>query len=365
MTLDRYIALCFLRLLGQVFLIFFGILVLIDMIEQLRRFSGAGIGMAGAATLSLLNVPETLYRILPLIMIMASIAMFIGLARTSELVVVRAAGRSGMRFLMVPVGVALLVGGVTVALFNPLVAATSKAFDERRTDLSQGGGSVLSVADTGLWLRQGAEDGQTVIQAARANLDGTELFGVTFLGFDAAGLPAKRIEAESARLVEGAWEMEAVKRWDLTAANPELAAAREAGPVRLASDLTAERIRDSFGTPSAIAFWDLPGYIADLERAGFSAVSYRLWFQMELAQPLLMMAMVLVAAGFTMRPARFGGTGRMVLYAMLAGFAIFFLRNFAQALGETGQIPVLVAAWSPPLAAILCSLGLLLHLEDG
>jgi lipopolysaccharide export system permease protein len=86
---------------------------------------------------------------------------------------------------------------------------------------------------------------------------------------------------------------------------------------------------------------------------------------MELAQPLLMMAMVLIAAGFTMRPARFGGTGRMVLYAMLAGFAIFFLRNFAQALGETAQIPILVAAWSPPLAAILFSLGLLLHLEDG
>jgi lipopolysaccharide export system permease protein len=365
MTLSRYIALRFLGLVGRVFLIFFGILMLIDMIEQLRRFSDAGVGMTTAATLSLLNVPETLYRILPLIVIMAAIAMFIGLARSSELVVVRAAGRSGLRFLMTPVAMALVVGGVTVALFNPLVAATSKAYDERRADLSQGSGSVLSVADTGLWLRQGSDEGQTVIQAARANLDGTELYGVTFLGFDPVGLPATRIEADTARLVDGAWELSGIKRWDLTAANPELAALREDGPVRLASDLTAERIRDSFGTPSAIAFWDLPSYIADLERAGFSAQSYRLWFQMELAQPLLMMAMVLIAAGFTMRPARFGGTGRMVLYAMLAGFAIFFLRNFAQALGETGQIPIVVAAWSPPLAAILFSLGQLLHLEDG
>jgi lipopolysaccharide export system permease protein len=86
---------------------------------------------------------------------------------------------------------------------------------------------------------------------------------------------------------------------------------------------------------------------------------------MELAQPLLMVAMVLVAAGFTMRHTRFGGTGQMVLYAMLTGFAIFFLRNFAQALGDSGQIPILVAAWSPPVAAILMSLGLILHLEDG
>ena len=81
--------------------------------------------------------------------------------------------------------------------------------------------------------------------------------------------------------------------------------------------------------------------------------------------PLLLAAMVLVAAGFTMRHARFGKTGTMVLYAMLSGFAVFFLRNFAQALGDSGQIPVLLAAWSPPLAAALLALGLVLHLEDG
>jgi lipopolysaccharide export system permease protein len=365
MTLSLYIARRFLGTVGRVFLIFFGILMLIDMIEQLRRFSDAGIGLGDAAVMSLLNVPQTLYRILPLIMIMASIAMFLGLARSSELVVVRAAGRSGLRFLMTPLLVAVVLGGLTVALFNPLVAATSKAYDARRAALSQGGGSVLSVADTGLWLRQGSDDGQTVIQAARANPDGTELYGVTFLGFDADGLPTRRVEAESAKLVDGAWALTGTKSWDLAAANPELTATRTDGPVALPSDLTADRIRDSFGTPSAIGFWDLPGYIADLERAGFSARAYKLWFQMELALPVLMAAMVLVAAGFTMRHVRFGGTGKMVLIALLSGFGFFFLRNFAQALGDTGQIPIALAAWSPPVAAVMLSLGLLLHLEDG
>jgi lipopolysaccharide export system permease protein len=54
-----------------------------------------------------------------------------------------------------------------------------------------------------------------------------------------------------------------------------------------------------------------------------------------------------------------------VLFALSGGFAIFFLRNFAQVLGENGQIPVYLAAWTPPVAAILMALGLLLHLEDG
>ncbi len=365
MTLPLYIARRFAQSVGQVFLIFFGILMLIDMIEQLRRFSAARVGLAGAFRLSLTNVPETLYRILPLIFVMAAIALFLALARSSELVVIRAAGRSALRFLLTPVVVSLAIGTLAVAVLNPLVAATSKLHEDLRAEFTAGGISVLSVSDSGLWLRQGGDEGQTVIQAARANPDGTALQQVTFLTFGRDAVPLSRIEAAAAYLVPGAWRLSRAKEWDLAAPNPEAAARLLPEDTRLPSDLTPERIRDSFGTPSTIAVWKLPAYIDGLERAGFSAVSYRVWLQMELAQPLLLAAMVLVAAGFTMRHARMGGTGLRVLYAILAGFALFFLRNFAQALGDSGQIPVALAAWGPPVAAVLLALGLLLHLEDG
>jgi lipopolysaccharide export system permease protein len=365
MTLSLYIARRFLMTVGMVFVIFFGILLLVDLIEQMRRLSGTGAGLADAVVLSLLNVPDTLYRILPLIVIMGSIALFLALARSSELVVVRAAGRSGLRFLVTPVLAALGIGLFAVGVLNPLVAGTQKAYEDLRASHLTPGDSVLSVSDTGLWLRQGGDYGQTVIQAERANLDGTELYNVTFLTFGPDGLPATRIEAATARLTPGAWMLDGAKMWNLTAPNPELAAAKWPENTRLDSDLTPERIRDSFGTPNAVPIWQLPSYIAGLEKAGFTARSYQLWFQMELAQPLLLAAMVLIAAGFTMRHTRMGKTGTMVLYALLAGFGVFFLRNFAQALGDTGQIPVMLAAWSPPLAAAMLALGLVLHLEDG
>ena len=78
------------------------------------------------------------------------------------------------------------------------------------------------------------------------------VLGGRISGFDVEGRPTARVEAETAKLIEGAWELTGTKTWDLTSANPELTAQREAGPVALPSDLTPERIRDSFGTPSAI-----------------------------------------------------------------------------------------------------------------
>ncbi|GLS87611.1 LPS export ABC transporter permease LptG [Cypionkella aquatica] len=361
MTLTFYIARRFLQMYLLVFSVFAAILLLIDVIDQLRK---SGVSLGGAMYLSLLNVPESLYQILPLIMILSAIALFLGLARSSELVVVRAAGRSGLQFLLAPVVMALLIGAVAVAVFNPLVAATSKAYDRLAAQRGQNG-SVLSISEDGLWMRQGNEAGQSVIKAERSNPAATTLQVVTVISFAPDGTPVERIEAASAELLPGEWLLKGAKRWSLTDQNPELSAQAAAADIRLPTDLTQDRLRAGFAEPSAVAFWALPSYIKALERAGFSARNYQVWMQMELALPVLLAAMVLIAAGFTMRHARFGKTGQMVLLALLGGFLIFFLRNFAQVLGQNGQIPVLLAAWSPPIAATFLALGLLLHLEDG
>lgn len=365
MTLSLYIARRFLWTYLRLLAIFYGMMVLIDAVDQVRNFAREKIGAGVALKLAALSTPESLYRVLPLVMILAAIALFIGLARSSELVVVRASGRSGLRFLVTPAVTAALIGAASVAVLNPLVATTTHLYDAEVAKIAASGDNVLSISDAGLWLRQGGEEGQTVIQAARTNQDGTELYGATFILFDQDGQPRQRIEARDARLEPEAWVLGGTKTWDLTTANPELTAKDSSGAMRVSSDLTVESIRSSFGDPAGIPIWNLPAHIGSLEKAGFSARSHWVWFHMELAQPLLMAAMVLVAAGFTMRHARFGKTGSLVLLAVLSGFLIFFLRNFAQVMGDTGQIPVLLAAWSPPAVAMLLALGLLLHLEDG
>lgn len=366
MTLHFYIARKFVFALLSVALAFLAILLLLDIVDEIRRYDIGSITFGQAFGLSTLNVPGSLYRILPLIVILATLMLYLGLARTSELVITRAAGRSALRSLTAPVMTALVAGLLAVMVFNPIVAATSKRYESLSNSYKSGITSVLSVSREGLWLRQGGEDGQMVIRASQANLDGTTLYDVTFLALVASIGPAYRIEAASAELRQGEWVIKDAKRWIFGhgTQNPERSATEHA-TLNLPSDLTRERIRDSFGTPSAIPIWDLPAFIDSLERAGFSARQHRVWLHMELALPLTFVAMVMIGAAFTMRHTRFGRTGTLVLSALGLGLALYFLRNFAQILGENGEIPVELAAWSPPVIGILGALGLLLHLEDG
>ena len=365
MTLHMYFAWRFLVTFLGVFGALFVIMSLIDMVEQIRRFDNEALTFGALLTLTLLNVPEAIYRILPLTTVLAAITLFVAISRSSEMVIARAAGRSALTTLTAPTCVAFLIGATAVAVLNPIVAATSKQYETLADRYLGNSTSTLSVSPEGLWLRQGGAEGQTVIRAERANLDGTTLASVTFLSFTPEGLPTRRIEGTSAELKPGAWTVLNAKIWTIgETGNPE-ADATLSDEIEVPTNLTRDEIADSFGTPSAIPIWDLPTQIARLERAGFSARQYRVWYQRELAMPLLLAAMVLIAAGFTLRPARFGRTGILVVMALALGFTLYFIRNFAQILGENGQVPVALAAWGPPAAAVLLPLGLLLHLEDG
>ena len=364
MILALYVARRFLALTALVALVFAALLVPIDLAEQLRRLGDRGADFGDGVRLALLNLPAALHQILPLVVILATLALFLALARSSEMVVIRAAGRSALRALMAPVLAAAGLGVAALLVLNPLVAATQKAFEREEGRFRSGISSVLSVSEEGVWLRQGDDAGQTVIRAARASLDGTVLFDAMFLRFGPGGTPVERIEAARAELGPGAWRLEDAKRWPLDGGNPE-ARATLLAEAALPSSLTEAQIRDSFGVPSSIPVFELPRFIRQLDAAGFSALTHRVWLHMEMATPLMLAAMVMVGAAFTMRHTRMGRTGVAVLTALLLGFGVFFLRNVAQVLGENGQIPPALAAWAPPVAAILLALGLILHREEG
>ena len=75
--------------------------------------------------------------------------------------------------------------------------------------------------------------------------------------------------------------------------------------------------------------------------------------------------MSLVAAGFSMRPSRRGGVTRMIGGGVAAGFALFVISKMAEEFGQSGALPVVLAAWAPAAAGLMLAVALLLHMEDG
>lgn len=363
MILHFYFARKFLTTFFGISLVFVILLMLIDLVDELQDFPN--LPFSDVFEIVLLNLPNANYEILPLVIILSAVTLFLRLARSSELVVVRAAGRSALRTLAAPLVMAAMIGGLAITVLNPLVAASSKRYNDVVNNHLGGGSNVLAIASEGLWLRQGGTDGQTVIHAVRASSDVGTLFDATFISFSRDGQPQQRVTAEEALLGQGEWALTNAKIWNLQQGQNSEANATSTATMSIPSALTQDRIIESFGKPEFISLWDLPRFITQLEQAGFSAKRYSVWYQMELARPLFLVALVMLAAAFTMRHARLNNTGVSVLIAIMLGFTLHYVRNFAQILGENGQIPIYLAAWAPPVASFMLAIGILLHMEDG
>jgi lipopolysaccharide export system permease protein len=168
-----------------------------------------------------------------------------------------------------------------------------------------------------------------------------------------------RIEATQATLAGGVWQLRNAR----TMRPEEMPDPPTA--MTLPTDLTVARVQESFASPDTLSFWALPGFISLLDRSGFSSIRHRLHFQALLALPLLAATMALVSAGFSMRPARRGGVAKMIGSGVAAGFALFVVSKMAEEFGQSGALPVALAAWAPAASGLMLSIALLLHTEDG
>ncbi|MGD9538191.1 MAG: LPS export ABC transporter permease LptG [Alphaproteobacteria bacterium] len=359
-TLSIYISRQFLIGLAIVFGLFVVTAFIIDMVELLRR--GAGKETAAFELLiqmAVLRVPFMAQKVLPFAALIGAILTLTRLTRTQELVVARAAGVSVWQFLLPALAVTVMIGAFMVTAFNPFASAMVSRFEQMEARYIEGKSSLLALSDAGIWLRQGDGARTDVVHAQRMVKETLTLHDVIIFQFEGNDRFVQRIDAAEAQLGQGEWLLK-----DAVITGPDRPAVKLAA-YRVPTDLTLEQIENSFAPPETLSFWALPGFIKVLEESGFSAVRHRLHWHAIMAGPLLLCAMVLVGATFSLRLHRRGGIWLLVVAGILAGFLLYFVSDLILALGLSGKLPAWLAAWAPAGIFTLLGVASLFHLEDG
>ncbi|HIM46428.1 MAG TPA: LPS export ABC transporter permease LptG, partial [Alphaproteobacteria bacterium] len=321
-TFSFYISRQFLVGVGMVFLIFVATIFVFDAVEMMRRGSGPDRELATLGILlqmAMLRVPFMAQKILPFAALVAGLWTFARMTRTQELVVARSAGVSVWQFLLPNLLLALMLGIFVMTVFNPLSAVMVSRYEQMDAKYLRGKSSLLALSPSGIWLRQSDGGNQSVIHAQRLSQEDLTLHNVIIFQYQENDQFVGRIDASQAHLEEGRWELK-----DAVFTGPDRPAQFK-DTYDVPTDLTFNQIEDSFAPPETLSFWALPAFIEVLEASGFSAVRHRLYWHSLLSGPLLLCAMVLIAATFSLRFSRGGGTWILIAAGVLAGFVLYFV----------------------------------------
>lgn len=358
-TLSRYIAGRTLRGILLAFLIVTAIIALVDYVEASRN-----IGVDGDLTplqllvLTGLKIPKLIEQTIPFVVLFGVMGALSGMNKRSELTVMRAAGLSAWRFLRPALVVAALIGVLWSTVVNPLSSRMMGEYDARAAAVSGG------VETKEIWLREGSNTAQRVIQAKALDLSKKQLDGAIFyemrIAPDGATVFERRFDSETARLLTpGYWTLDGVIE------NAPGEATRRTRTLTLPTNITIDDLREQSGQQVDPPFWSIRAEIKANEKAGFSARKLRLQFHKLLALPFLLVAMTFIAAGVSMHLVRGGGTLRLLIMGAVMGFGVFFADSVVTAFGEVAILPVILAAWTVPLLVLLLGITHLARIEDG
>jgi lipopolysaccharide export system permease protein len=340
-----------------------------ELIEMIRRASHKeGIPLSIVFEMAAMKLPFTVEKVLPFSILIGSMIAFTRLSKSSELIIARASGISVWQFLAPAMLLVIAIGIFFTTVFNPISSAMISRYEKMENKYISGKPSTLSVSPSGLWLRHeerlsepfmGRTIEEYILHAKRIDQSDMTMHQVIIFLYDEDKAFAGRIDAARARLEEGQWRIN-----NATSSAPSKRPQSNQS-IMLKTDLSINQIKESFASPKTLSFWELPSFIDTLQKAGFSAIRHQLHWLTLLATPLMLLAMLILGALFSLRHHRRGKVGIMIAAGVFTGFLVYFAANLVYALGFSGSLPASFAAFLPPLIAMMVGTAALLHVEDG
>ncbi|MGE0031849.1 MAG: LPS export ABC transporter permease LptG [Steroidobacteraceae bacterium] len=341
MTLiDRYLMRTVLLHTLMVLAVLLALMTLVNFISNQDDIGQGTFDVAGAFFVTILSLPQQAYEMLPIAALIGAVIGLGGLARDSELTIIRASGVSVARIAGSTALAGLVIAGLLWVIgeyFAPPADQYARQYKifSRYSQLEFAGRSSA-------WVRQGSWF-INVRQQAAENLFG----GVFVYGFDAERRLRLVGRAETA-------EQDADGRWVLSnygeslLEGEQIAARRSAREVSKA-EFNADFLGLAVNEPGSLPLRDLYIYKEHLEANDQDARAWEIAFWARIARLVAAVVVCVFAVPFAFGPLRSAGAGSRTVLGIMAGVLYMLLTQTLENSGQVYGINPLLVAWGPPL----------------
>lgn len=351
------------------FLALFFFFDLVDELQYLGKNTGPGDStyqIKHALLYITLLIPNHLYELLPISVLIGSIFVMARLAQSSEYTILRTSGLGPWRALTL----LLCLGGFFVALsfvVGDYVAPASERAAQLLKARYQG---KITVGQTGAWLREKQTRSNFIVNVSELSPN-NEMRGVRIYEFNRAGRIVSTTEAPVADFsADAAWLLRNATRTNFDGTASPAAQAGNAGasptasvsqvPVasfRWPTEISTEMVSVALLRPDRMATVDLFRYIRHLEDNGQTSQRYEIEFWRKVFYPLSCLVMVMLALPFAYLHFRSGSITAYVFAGVMIGISFFLLNNVFGYLGNLRNWQPWLAAATPGLIYMAVSMG--------
>ena len=354
--IDRYLLREYVKLLGIGLGIGAVLFVIVDLLQTLDRFLRVKPPFTYILQHFAYRLPGALYDGLPIVVLMATVFLFLSLTRQHELDALKSAGVSLYR-VSVPVlllTVALSLGAVVFQeVLLPGINARAEEVDRVKI---RGGLPRHLQKRNQIWYR--SSDTRFFRMEL---LDPVEqsIEGLLVLEIDPSFRLTTRLDTKKARWRGGVWELSDGVLREISEQHRV-----QSTPFTRTTAQMPESIDDFTRVqkpPEGMSFRELRSYVGRLQESGHPVGKYMVEMYSKLSFPLVHVIMALVAIPFALVAPRSGGRAVGIGVAVIISVGYWVVHSMALAFAKADLLPPILAAWTANI--VFAGLGTALFLR--
>ena len=357
---------------------FLALFFFFDLIDELQ-YIGRNNGVASAGDVYeirhallyvALLIPNHLYELLPISVLIGTIFVMARFAQSSEYTILRTSGLGPWRALNLLLALGAFFVALTFAIGDYVAPAS-----ERLAQLLKGQYQTkITVGRTGAWLKEKRADNSYIVNVRELTPD-SAMRGIQIFEFNAKGLITSTTQAPTATFLDRTtWSLQNAVRTDFlvpTKTTTDLSAvgamsgttAKITRTTQASSqwktELSPEMVSVALLKPERMGTVDLYDYVRHLDANGQAAQRYEIEFWKKVFYPLSCVVMVMLALPFAYLHFRSGGITGYVFAGVMIGISFFLLNNVFGYIGNLRNWTPWLAAATPGLIYMAISLGAL------
>ena len=322
----------------KIFIVFFIIILITNILEQIEFFKNIDLSFSYLFFLSLLNTPSVLFEILPFVFLLSTQLFFINLIDKNELQVFKYTGLDNIKIIKILGLYSFILGIVVVIFFYNGSSILKNSYLLIKNNYSDDNKYLAVITENGLWIKDEINENINIINASKVNNE--FLLNVSITRFNKDFNIIEILQSEKVDITS--------KKWKIF--NPIILKSNSQSPLDelvLQSNFDLQKINGLFSNLSSLSIIDLITLRKSYISLNYSVTDINSHLLKIVSYPVYL-TLITIFSGIIMFNIGYQkNTFFKITLGIFLSVIIYYINNFLSALGTNEKIPLTLSIFLP------------------
>ena len=351
-TFELYLIILFLKKILNIFLIFFALIFILNLFEEINFFKNLEVNIFLPVILSSLNAPATIFEIFPFIFLIGTQFFFLDIIDKNELEILKINGLNNLKILRTLFLTSLIFGFILTIIFHSLSSKLKFFYLEAKNSYTKDDKYLAVIKESGLWIKDEINNKILIINADKISKN--LLINVSIHEFDDNFKLINLIQSKEIDISKYEW----IVLKPLIFNNNKTIQVEEEYLIETHFDI--EKINSLFSNLSSLNLSQLLKLKNDYSSLGNSTREVDIHLHKLYSVPLFLSIMTVFASIIMFNNKRNTSVVFHLILGILSSVIIYYLSYLFSLMGENGKIPIILSIYLPFMVLILIiSIGMI------